>query len=71
MLVLLWLGPVVTNVSPPLRCPPGKVLVRADFKACPTGRRRQARAVKRACCQGANGRIHCLPYPRCAGLSPL
>jgi len=39
------MGPILTDVSPPLRCPAGKVLVRADFKACPAGRRRQARAV--------------------------
>jgi len=58
MLALLGAGPVITQVTPPMRCPAGKVLVRADFKTCPTEHRRRARTVRRACCQGESGKVH-------------
>ena len=48
----------------------GKALVRADFKTCPTEGRRRARTVRRACCQGENGKVRCMRYPRCPSRSP-
>ena len=65
-----WAGPIITKVTPPMHCPAGKVFVRADFKTCPTENRRQARTVRRACCQGESGKVHCMRYPRCPGRSP-
>jgi hypothetical protein len=65
-----WAGPIITQVTPPMHCPAGKVFVRADFKTCPTENRRRARTVRRACCQGESGKVHCMRYPRCPGRSP-
>ena len=71
---LLLLGllspPARADVSPSLRCRAGTVLMRTDSKACPTERSRPAAAVERACCQGRNGKVRCMPYPQCPTRSP-
>ena len=73
-LLLLWVSllplPARADVSPSLRCRAGTVLMRTDTKACPTERGRPAAAVERACCQGRNGKVRCMPYPQCPTRSP-
>ncbi len=73
-LLLLLLGllspPARADVSPSLRCRAGTVLMRTDSKICPTERGRPVAAVQRACCQGRNGKIRCMPYPQCPPRSP-
>ncbi len=62
--------PARADVSRSLRCRAGTVLMRTDTKACPTERSRPAAAVERACCQGRNGKVRCMPYPQCPTRSP-
>ncbi len=73
-LLLLWVSllplPARADVSPSLRCRAGTVLMRTDSKTCPTERGRPVAAVQRACCQGRNGKIRCMPYPQCPPRSP-
>ena len=73
-LLLLWVSllplPARADVSPSLRCRAGTVLMRTDSKICPTERGRPAAAVERACCQGRNGKVRCMPYPQCPTRSP-
>ena len=74
LLLFFWVGllspPARADVSPALRCRAGTVLMRTDTKACPTERGRPAAAVERACCQGRNGKVRCMPYPQCPTRSP-
>jgi len=73
-LLLLWVSllplPARADVSPSLRCRAGTVLMRTDSKICPTERGRPVAAVQRACCQGRNGKVRCMPYPQCPPRSP-
>jgi len=62
--------PARADVSRSLRCRAGTVLMRTDSKTCPTERGRPATAVERACCQGRNGKVRCMPYPQCPTRSP-
>jgi hypothetical protein len=74
LLLFFWVGmlppPARADVSPSLRCRAGTVLMRTDSKTCPTERGRSVAAVQRACCQGRNGKIRCMPYPQCPTRSP-
>ena len=62
--------PARADISGSLRCRAGTVLMRTDSKTCPTERGRPAAAVERACCQGRNGKVRCMPYPQCPTRSP-
>ncbi len=74
LLLFFWVGllspPARADVAPSLRCRAGTVLMRTDSKICPTERGRPVAAVQRACCQGRNGKIRCMPYPQCPPRSP-
>jgi hypothetical protein len=51
-------------------CGPRATLVRIDQKVCPANDRRPAIIRERACCEKANGKVHCGHMPHCPRNSP-
>lgn len=51
-------------------CGPRQTLVRIDQKVCPANDRRPAIVRERACCEKANGKVHCGHMPHCPRNSP-
>jgi hypothetical protein len=67
---------LVASVTPSIAkaddtdCGPRQTLVRIDQKVCPANDRRPAIVRERACCEKANGKVHCGHMPHCPRNSP-